>query len=132
MGDLTEKNSAGATKIVGADPNSGSETFYANVSSEGELKISSFANISFIATNKTINTTESLASVGGSNLSNRKTLVIFNRGSQTIYYGPSGVDDTTGIAIEKDELITLDVGQNILVYLVTKTGNATVTIQELA
>ena len=131
MADLIEKESAGAMKIVGSNAD-GNETNYANVTAEGELKISSFANVDFQSANKTINTTETLASVAVSNLSNRKTLLIFNRGSQTVYYGPSGVDDATGIPIEKDELITLDVGENILIYLITKTGNATVTIQELA
>jgi len=132
MADLTEKQAGGSTKIVGADPVTGEESFFAEVTSEGELKISSFANVSFIDGNKTINTTESLAAVGGSNLANRKSLVIYNRGSQEVYYGTTGVDDTTGIVIEKDELITLAVGENVNIYLVTKTGNSTVTIQEFA
>ena len=67
-----------------------------------------------------------------SNLPNRKSLVIYNRGAQEVYYGTTGVDDTTGIVIEKDELIILAVGDGVNIYLVTKTGNATVTIQEFA
>lgn len=132
MADLTEKQAGGTTKIVGADPSTGQETFWADVTAEGEIKISSFANVTFIDGNKTINTTESLASVGVSNLANRKSVVIFNRGGQTIYYGTTGVDDTTGIAIEKDEVIELELGDSIMVYLVTKTGSSTVTIQEFA
>lgn len=132
MGDLTEKQSGGTTKIVGADPNTGAESFFAEVTSEGELKISSFANVDFQDANKTITTTESLAAVGGSNLINRKSVVIYNRGAQAIYYGTTGVDDTTGIVVEKDELIELQVGDSIDIYLVTKTGNATVTIQEFS
>lgn len=131
MADIIEKNASQAVKLVGSDQ-SGNETNYLNVTSEGEIKISNFANISFLAANKNITATESLASVGGSNLANRKTLVIFNRGGQTVYYGPSGVTDLTGIAIEKDELISLPFGDNINVYLITKTGTSTVTIQELA
>lgn len=131
MGDLSEKDASGTFKLVGSDQN-GNETNYLNVTNEGEVKISNFANVSFIAANKNVSTTESLASVGGSNLSNRKTLVIFNRGGQTIYYGPSGVTDLTGIAIEKDELISLPFGEAINVYLITKTGTSTVTIQELS
>ena len=131
MADLTEAQASQSTKLIGAD-SSGNETNYVNVTPEGEIKTSNFANLDFQDANKSVSTTEILASVGVSNLANRKTLVIFNRGSQTIFYGTTGVSDITGIAIEKDELITFSVGENVNIYLVTKTGNSTVTIQEFA
>ena len=103
-----------------------------DVTDQGEIKISSFANVDFQDAVKVINTTQTLASVGGSNLSGRKSVVIFNKGGQTVYYGTTGVNDLSGIAIEKDELIELEVGDNIEIYIVTKTGNASVIIQEFA
>lgn len=121
--DLSPKNEQ---KIKGPSGN------ILEITDEGEAKISSFANVAFNTANKTINTTESLAAVAGSNLSNRKSVIIFNRGAQDIYYGPTGVNDTNGIIVTKDEVISLEVGDNIDVYLITKTGTATVTIQEFA
>jgi len=73
-----------------------------------------------------------LANVSGSNLANRKSLIVFNRGTSDVFYGTTGVSDTTGIAVVKDEILTLLVGDNIDVFLVTKTGSSTVTIQEFA
>ncbi len=134
MGDLSEKQAGGNSKIVGANPTTGEETFFLDVTSEGEAKISSFANVTFIDAVKTITTVEQLAAVGGSNLANRKSVVISNLGPQTVYYGSTGVLGGSGprIAIEKDELIELEVGDNIMVYLITSTSTADVTIQEFA
>ena len=133
MGDLTEKQAGGTTKIVGADPDTGEENFFAEVTSEGELKISSFANVDFQDVNKAASGTEILAAVGGSNLTNRKSLIIYNRVGDAIYYGTTGVGETTGIEIEEGELITLLVGDNIDIYIATKAGgSATVTLQEFS
>lgn len=121
--DLSPEN---VTEIIGPSGNK------AEVTGEGEIKISSFANVTFSSGNRTASTTEIVANVSGTNLGNRKSLVIFNRGAQDIYYGVSGVNDTNGIPILKDEVVSLAVGENIDIYIVTKTGNATVTIQEFA
>lgn len=127
MADLTFTEASQPINIVGAD-----ETNVAKVSDQGELFVSNFANVTLVDATKTITTTESLAAVGGSNLANRKSLVIYNRGAQDVFYGTTGVDDTTGIPIIKDEIITLAIGENVSVYLVTKTGTASVTFQEFA
>ena len=132
MADLTEKQAGGSTKIIGANPTTGQETFWADVTSEGELKISSFANIDYQAASKTATTTESLVSVGGSNLTNRKLLVVNNKGPQDIFLGPTGVTTTNGITVEKDEQVTLAVGDNVDVYMITGSSSATVTIQEFS
>ena len=133
MADLSKKDAASTQKLIGADPNTGVETFYVNVSNEGEIKTANFANVDFQDANKTVTGTQQLAAVGGSNLANRKSLVIFNREGDEIYYGTSGVDDTNGIEIAETELITLLVGENIDIYIATKSGGtATVTIQEFS
>lgn len=129
MSDLSEKQSGGNTKIVGADPDTGAETFFLNVTSEGEAKISSFANISFDDVVKVVGTSEVLVAVGGLNLSNRKGLRIVNNGPQTIYWGKTGVDNTKD-AIEKDESLVLEFGDNIDVYVITNAATANVLIQE--
>ena len=127
MADLLETQQSELVRITNAD-----ETNIVKVSPEGELAVSNFANIDFQDANKTVTTTQILAAASTSNLANRKSLVVFNRGSSSIYYGSTGVTDTTGIEIAKDELVSFTVGENINIYLVTKTGTATVTIQEFS
>ena len=132
MADLTEKEAGGTTKIIGANPSTGQETNFADVTSEGELKISSFANVDFQDVVKTVSTFEIKASVGASNLSNRKTLLIVNKGAQDVFYGTTGVSSTTGAVIEKDETINIDVGDNIDIFLVTAASTSDVVIQEFS
>jgi len=132
MADLSNLEASQAVKIAGAVPSTGTETFFADVTSEGELKISSFANVSYAAVLKTVTTVQSLASVGVSNLANRKGLVIYNKGAQSIYYGPTGVTAATGIPVLKDEIVVLGYGQNINVYVLTSTSTADVIYQEYA
>lgn len=131
MADLTEQQAGGTTKVIGSDL-TGNETNFLGITDEGELKVASFPNLSYISSVKTINTIESIGAVGVSNLSNRKSLSIYNKGAQDIYYGPTGVTDTTGIPIFKDEVLSLDIGDGVDLYLVTKTGSATVIVQEFA
>lgn len=132
MADLSDLNAASSAKIVGADPSTGVETYFANVTSEGELKISSFANVTFDVAVKTISSSQTLASVGVSNMTNRKSLVIFNKGAQPVYYGKTGVTTTNGIPILKDETLVIGVGQNINIYLITASSTSDVIIQEFA
>jgi len=131
LADLDESQSSQSVKLIGAGSD-GIETNYVDVTAEGEIKTSSFANVAFLDANISVSTTEILASVAGTNLPNRKTLVIFNRGNREIFYGTTGVSSTTGIAIQVDELITFDVGENINIYLITNNGTSTVTIQEFS
>ena len=131
MADLDESQSSQSVKLIGAGSD-GIETNYVDVTAEGEIKTSSFANVAFLDANISVSTTEILANVAGTNLPNRKTLVIFNRGNREIFYGTTGVSSTTGIAIQVDELITFDVGENINIYLITNNGTSTVTIQEFS
>ena len=129
MADITEKQASQSIKLVGSDL-TGTETNYLDVTSEGEIKVASFPNVSYLTGLKTASTTELLVSVGGANLVSRKTLTIYNKGAQDVYFGPTGVTDTTGIPIIKDEAVTMDVGDNVHVYIVTKTGTTSVVIQE--
>lgn len=131
MADLDERGASSSTKLVGAD-SSGNETNYVEVTTEGELKISSFANVDFQDAVKNITTTETKASVGVNNLPNRKSLVIFNKGNRSVYYGTTGVTSITGIEISVGELIELQIGDNINVYLVTNNSNTDVIIQEFS
>lgn len=128
MADLSGDQASQDVNIV--DPNNGN---IVGVSSDGEMRVANFANIQFISAAKTVNTTASLLAVGGANLANRKSVVVFNRGTQDMYYGTAAVtDETNGIPIPKDSQAVFQVGENINIYIVTKTGTSDIIVQEFA
>lgn len=128
MADIPGNQAAQDVSIV--DPNSGNTV---GVSSDGEMRVANFANISFITTTKVVTTTPILLAVGGSNLPNRKSVVVHVRGPADIYYGDNSViDETNGIPIIKDSTATFLIGENISIYVVTKSGSSNLIIQEFA
>lgn len=83
---------------------------------------------------KTVGLTQVLAAVGGSNLSGRQELLIFNDGNFTLYYGPNGVTisgSTKGIPIQPGGLVNLPFGPNVAVYLISDSAAGAAIIQEL-
>lgn len=87
----------------------------------------------YVAGNITVGTSQVLAAaVGGANLVLRQELLIFNRSSAIIYFGPSGVTTSTGIPVGPNEVLNLPYGQSISVFLIAGTAGNTVTIQEMA
>jgi hypothetical protein len=134
MADLDESESSMTVKLIGS-ASTGVESNFAEVTPANELKASLTHNSTYVSASITVNTTEDLAAVGGSNLVNRKELLIFNDGSKDIYFGPSGVSSSganKGIKIGIGAFQSIPVGDNVLVYLVTATGSSTVIIQEFA
>lgn len=88
---------------------------------------------SYVSGNITVGTSEVLAAaVGGVNLVLRQELLIYNRSSAIIYFGPTGVTTTTGIPIGPNEVLDLPYGQGINIYLIAGTAGNTVTVQEMA
>lgn len=78
----------------------------------------------------TVQTTETELKVGGSRLSGRELLTVYNKSNSSIYVGPSGVTTTTGIEVEKGQLGYFPYGDNIAVYAVVASGTADVVVQE--
>lgn len=73
------------------------------------------------------------AKVGASRLTGREAITITNKGSKTVYYGPSGVTATTGDVLYKDQFVSLPFGAGVGVFVVCASGDtATVIVQELA
>ena len=106
-----------------------------NDEADKNTPVTEFVNGSFIDVAKTISTQgvgETLASVGVSNLVRRTTLVVFNHGPQTVFYGTTGVVQATAVPIEKNEFVELKVGDNIQIFLVTNISTSSVTIQEFS
>lgn len=87
---------------------------------------------SYVATQKTANNVASIARVGAANLDGRESIIIMNQGATEIYVGPIGVTSTTGIRVSRWQVLTLAIGQNIDVYVVTASGTSTYVVQELA
>jgi len=71
------------------------------------------------------------AKVGASRLAGREYLIIYNNGSQTIYFGPSGVTTTSGIPIEKNQSMGIPIG-DLGLFLITASGTQNVRVQEFA
>ena len=79
-----------------------------------------------------VSTTQTEAKVGGSRLTGRENLRIYNNSNVTIYFGPSGVTSSTGEPIFKNQWVNIPIG-DIGVFLITASGTASdVRIQEFA
>lgn len=70
--------------------------------------------------------------VGGSNLSNRQCLVIFNKSTSTIYRGGSDVTTSNGVPIEPSQETVLYVSDSIDVFLIAGSASNNVIVEEWA
>lgn len=79
-----------------------------------------------------VSTSQVEAKVGGSRLLSRQSIILYNKGSDSVYYGPSGVTASTGARLFPFQKVKLMLG-DIGVYLICDTGDsANVIVQELA
>lgn len=86
----------------------------------------------YIAGVISVSTTQVEAKAGGSRLTNRECLRIYNNSNTTIYFGPTGVTASTGEPIFKNQWVNIPIG-DIAVFLITASGTASdVRIQEFA
>lgn len=95
-------------------------------------ELSDVLNDSYISTTIAVNTTEVHAKVGGSNLSKREVLVVYNKGPGPVYWGPTGVTAATGIPLDSGDMMALQFGDQINVFLISTVAGATVIVQEAA
>lgn len=129
MADLNQLNSAMSVKIAGSDT-SGSETFFVNSTANNDLKTFDGINIEGVQGAVTVGTTAIEAKVGGSRLTNRKALTIYNNSNQTIYWGfTSGVTTATGTPIARGEFLVLQVS-DVGVWLIAGTAGNNVRVTE--
>lgn len=79
----------------------------------------------------TVGTTEVLACANGStNLSKRQEITIYNKSVNTIYFGPTGVTASNGIPIVAGEVVSLQYGPNLNIYLIAASAGNSIIIQE--
>jgi len=81
----------------------------------------------------TVATTQVEAKVGASALEQREDLLIFNDGTDTIFFGPSGVATSganKGIPVESGEFLRIPASGSVSIFLISD-GSSDVIIQEL-
>lgn len=90
-------------------------------------------NIDYQSGVLTVGTTQQIAAANGStNLDDRQELVIYNKSSNTVYFGPTGVTTSTGIPIESKETINIQMGPDVSLYLIAATAGNSIIVQEMS
>jgi hypothetical protein len=89
-------------------------------------------NSNYLAASISVTTTQAEAKVGASKLNGRQLVIIENLGNPDIYYGPSGVTTSTGVKLVKNAVIALPIGDSVGIFLITASGTATATVQEIS
>lgn len=119
MADLDIYQSATPVLLVGSPENG-----FIKSSANQELQTADISDNSGVQGALNVGTSAVAARVGGSNLANRKSLVVYNNSSNVIYWGyTNAVSSSTGIPIQKGQLVEWRVGPNTTVYLIA--GSAT-------
>lgn len=79
----------------------------------------------------TVGVTAVEAKVGTTRLENRKLLIIHNTSNSTIYWGFSAsVTTSTGLPIFKNQVLTLNIGDSLPIYLIAATSGNNVILAE--
>lgn len=89
-------------------------------------------NSSYVQAVITVGTSQVEARVGGTRLSGRQVLRIYNSSSSTIFFGPSGVTVSTGEPIERRQWATIAIGDQLPVFLIAGTAGNSVIVSEWA
>lgn len=152
MADLTELQSSGSTKIAGANPSTGAEDNFLDVDSSGritdkitdssgnalnayngQLGTADLANGSGTQAALTVGTSAVLVNVSGTNLTNRKSLTLYNNGTVPIYWGlTSGVTTSTGTPIPVGFQAMWSVGSTTSIYAISGTASQNTRVTECA
>jgi hypothetical protein len=129
MGDLSSVDAAANTKIVGSDPIGSETTMVASTANQDLCVDDSLRGTGGNQTTKTVTSAPIRASVGASNMANRKTLVVY--ADDDIFWGfTSSVTPLTGFPIYKKAPATIfAVGPECSIWLVAS-GTAIARIGE--
>lgn len=100
-------------------------------SDQTDVPIKDVMNVAGVNGAITVGTTAVAARVGASNLANRKNLTIHNNSLVTLYWGYSNLVTTAnGTPLYSNQIISLDVGPNITIYLIASIAGNNVRITE--
>jgi len=78
----------------------------------------------------TVGNSEVEAMVGGSRRDGRQMLRVYNKSSNVIYFGPSGVTTTTGEPIEKKQWVNIPASDGLALYLIAGSAANDVIVSE--
>lgn len=151
MADLTSIQATEAVRVVGSDA-TGSETnpvnstsggaIYTNLRNNAGTEIGTVSNPvltsqlldgSGVQGALSVGTSAVAARVGGSNLTNRKSLSVWNNGVVTIYWGfTNAVTTSSGTPLMRNQQLIIDAGPNTTIYLITTISSQDVRITEAA
>lgn len=84
----------------------------------------------FVQEEITIGTTQVEALTTGTDIAEREIVRIYNKGNQTVYFGPTGVTSTSGEPLRKNQWIEIAI-RNQSVFLITDSGTADVIVTDL-
>ena len=132
MADISEINSSQTVKIVGSSSD-GTEQTPIQSNANGNLHTDDISNNGGVEGSLTVGTSAVEAKVGGSSLSNRVELTVYNNSSSIIYYGlTNSVTTSTGTPITKKQLAVFSYGPGTSIYLIAGTAGNNTRITESA
>ena len=79
---------------------------------------------------QTVLTTEVEAKVGATRVTGRQFVRIYNDGTNTIWFGPTGLSTTTGEPLFKKQSVEV-AAADLGVFMITDSGTVSVIIQEI-
>ena len=134
MGDLTEKNSSGSSKIVGAD-GSGNENNYVDVTSEGKAKVVESYNdtvnqLSIDISGNGVTAFLNLNNTQLWNMSGRTGVRVVNRGKKIAWRIFGDLTGSDGEIINKNETVDFPYGDNIIIEVVESDNEIDIIITE--
>ncbi len=133
MADQNYEEASLPIQVIGSD-----QTTVADVDdTSGKNRLRTAAsvtdNVSMVHTVLTVSTTPIEAKVGGSALAGRQKLIIFNDSNIVVRFGGASVSTSganKGIPIQPGELLELEVGDQVPIYLIVQNGNRDCIIME--
>lgn len=128
MADLNEKDASTTTKIVGAS-SAGAESTYINATANGDMSVADLLNVGASQTTLSVSTTAVEGKVGGSNLANRKRILIQCQTANMTYGFSSGSQPFT---LPNGTTMILELGPNISIWFRKTSGTGNVVIAEFA
>jgi hypothetical protein len=113
MADLDFLERSSPVQLVGGD-----EQYPADISIRKELSTSDTIRENLISGSLSVGTTAVEVKVGASRLANRKSIALYNNSNRTMWWGGSGVTPSSGVPINKGELLTLAI-EDVAVFVVS-------------
>lgn len=131
MADLTEIQSAQPVKLIGSD-GTGKETTPVQSTGDGKIKAADVLDGGGANGAITVGTSAVEVMVGASRLTNRKQIIIQPKTNGIFLGFSNAVTIANGIELFKDQTVTLPIGPNTGVWLISGSAGNNVRIAEVS